>query len=70
MNCRKVLRPDEIADLLREFSENESEGDELSYSKADSYEDIHWCAKTKDEVEKLAYQLNEEAERKKGQSGD
>ncbi|GFT55257.1 transposable element Tcb1 transposase [Trichonephila clavipes] len=25
--------------------------------------DIHWCAKIKDEVEKLAYQLNEEAER-------
>ncbi|GFY08876.1 transposable element Tc1 transposase [Trichonephila clavipes] len=27
------------------------------------YEYIHWCAKIKDEVEKLAYQLNEEAER-------
>ncbi|GFX41179.1 uncharacterized protein TNCV_2218771 [Trichonephila clavipes] len=26
---------------------------------------IHWCAKIKDEVEKLAYQLNEEAERTK-----
>ncbi|GFY33598.1 transposable element Tcb2 transposase [Trichonephila clavipes] len=25
--------------------------------------DIHWCAKIKDEVENLAYQLNEEAER-------
>ncbi|GFV96140.1 uncharacterized protein TNCV_1871001 [Trichonephila clavipes] len=25
--------------------------------------DIHWCAKIKDEVEKLAYQLKEEAER-------
>ncbi|GFX92918.1 transposable element Tc3 transposase [Trichonephila clavipes] len=25
--------------------------------------DIHWCAKIKDEVEKLAYQQNEEAER-------
>ncbi|GFT41544.1 uncharacterized protein TNCV_3942921 [Trichonephila clavipes] len=24
---------------------------------------IHWCAKNKDEVEKLEYQLNEEAER-------
>ncbi|GFV57113.1 transposable element Tcb1 transposase [Trichonephila clavipes] len=24
---------------------------------------MHWCAKIKDEVEKLAYQLNEEAER-------
>ncbi|GFV36942.1 peroxisomal [Trichonephila clavipes] len=31
---------------------------------------IHWCAKIKDEVEKLAYQLNEEAERTEGQSGD
>ncbi|GFV92185.1 transposable element Tcb1 transposase [Trichonephila clavipes] len=27
------------------------------------YEHINWCAKIKDEVEKLAYQLNEEAER-------
>ncbi|GFV22716.1 transposable element Tcb1 transposase [Trichonephila clavipes] len=25
--------------------------------------DLHWCAKIKDEVKKLAYQLNEEAER-------
>ncbi|GFX42525.1 uncharacterized protein TNCV_1520881 [Trichonephila clavipes] len=24
---------------------------------------MHWCAKIKDEVEKLAYQLNDEAER-------
>ncbi|GFT12561.1 transposable element Tc1 transposase [Trichonephila clavipes] len=29
----------------------------------DDTRDIHWCAKIKDEVEKLAYQLNEEAER-------
>ncbi|GFW12821.1 uncharacterized protein TNCV_3885311 [Trichonephila clavipes] len=27
-------------------------------------EHIHWCAKIKDEVETLAYQLNEEAERR------
>ncbi|GFV62262.1 transposable element Tc1 transposase [Trichonephila clavipes] len=27
------------------------------------FPDIHWCAKIKDEIEKLAYQLNEEAER-------
>ncbi|GFU46879.1 transposable element Tcb2 transposase [Trichonephila clavipes] len=27
------------------------------------YAKIHWCAKIKDKVEKLAYQLNEEAER-------
>ncbi|GFX07279.1 papilin [Trichonephila clavipes] len=26
-------------------------------------DELHWCAKIKDEVEKLAYQLNEEAER-------
>ncbi|GFU99998.1 uncharacterized protein TNCV_4056721 [Trichonephila clavipes] len=31
---------------------------------------VHWCAKIKDEVEKLAYQLNEEAERTKDQPGD
>ncbi|GFU97283.1 transposable element Tcb1 transposase [Trichonephila clavipes] len=28
-----------------------------------AYTYVHWCAKIKDEVEKLAYQLNEEAER-------
>jgi hypothetical protein len=28
-----------------------------------SFLHIHWCAKIKDKVEKLAYQLNEEAER-------
>ncbi|GFX41675.1 transposable element Tcb2 transposase [Trichonephila clavipes] len=28
-----------------------------------TYSNVHWCAKIKDEVEKLAYQLNEEAER-------
>ncbi|GFV35827.1 uncharacterized protein TNCV_914171 [Trichonephila clavipes] len=27
------------------------------------FSNLHWCAKIKDEVEKLAYQLNEEAER-------
>ncbi|GFU52820.1 uncharacterized protein TNCV_2254381 [Trichonephila clavipes] len=27
------------------------------------YVKVHWCAKIKDEVEKLAYQLNEEVER-------
>ncbi|GFU28749.1 uncharacterized protein TNCV_469141 [Trichonephila clavipes] len=30
---------------------------------AGSFQEIHWCAKIKDEVKKLAYQLNEEAER-------
>ncbi|GFT82274.1 transposable element Tc1 transposase [Trichonephila clavipes] len=30
-----------------------------------AYAYVHWCAKIKDEVEKLAYQLNEEAERTK-----
>ncbi|GFU81735.1 transposable element Tc3 transposase [Trichonephila clavipes] len=32
-------------------------------SKIHIYTDVHWCAKIKDEVETLAYQLNEEAER-------
>ncbi|GFS98003.1 uncharacterized protein TNCV_2019311 [Trichonephila clavipes] len=27
------------------------------------FQHLHWCAKIKDEVEKLAYQLNEETER-------
>ncbi|GFU08667.1 transposable element Tcb2 transposase [Trichonephila clavipes] len=33
-----------------------------TYSRSQN-EHLHWCAKIKDEVEKLAYQLNEEAER-------
>ncbi|GFV41231.1 transposable element Tcb2 transposase [Trichonephila clavipes] len=34
-----------------------------SFVKSQLESNIHWCAKIKDEVEKLAYQLNEEAER-------
>ncbi|GFV67036.1 uncharacterized protein TNCV_357211 [Trichonephila clavipes] len=37
---RKCLSPDEIANLLRELSENESDGGELSCSNLDSDEDI------------------------------
>ncbi|GFW48794.1 uncharacterized protein TNCV_4243741 [Trichonephila clavipes] len=37
---RKVLSPDEIANLLRELSENESDGGESSCSNLDSDEDI------------------------------
>ncbi|GFT41427.1 transposable element Tcb1 transposase [Trichonephila clavipes] len=36
---------------------------ELSKSNFSDGQQIYWCAKIKDEVEKLAYQLNEEAER-------
>ncbi|GFS78023.1 transposable element Tc1 transposase [Trichonephila clavipes] len=35
----------------------------LRLEKNDIYIYIHWCAKIEDEVEELAYQLNEEAER-------
>ncbi|GFU73353.1 transposable element Tcb2 transposase [Trichonephila clavipes] len=35
----------------------------VSSPRIDTLYYIHWCAKIKDEVEKLAYQLNEEAER-------
>ncbi|GFT79130.1 uncharacterized protein TNCV_3094831 [Trichonephila clavipes] len=40
-------------------------GSDESFSEhsTDTNINIHWCAKVKDEVEKLAYQLNEEAER-------
>ncbi|GFX54977.1 transposable element Tcb2 transposase [Trichonephila clavipes] len=35
----------------------------IKRTKHNTFGDLHWCAKIKDEVEKLAYQLNEEAER-------
>ncbi|GFW12529.1 uncharacterized protein TNCV_817811 [Trichonephila clavipes] len=40
MAPRKGLSPDEIACLLRDISENESDGGELSCSNLDSDEDI------------------------------
>ncbi|GFV72850.1 hypothetical protein TNCV_1325611 [Trichonephila clavipes] len=40
MTRKNGLSPDEIANLLREFSENELEGRELSYSNSDSNQDI------------------------------
>ncbi|PRD28571.1 UNVERIFIED_CONTAM: hypothetical protein NCL1_31959 [Trichonephila clavipes] len=40
MPFRKCLTPDEIANFLRELSENESDGGQLSYSNLDSDEDI------------------------------
>ncbi|GFU89623.1 transposable element Tcb2 transposase [Trichonephila clavipes] len=45
--------------------EVEKESINKSFENRDriSKRSIHWCAKIKDEVEKLAYQLNEEAER-------
>ncbi|GFX44052.1 hypothetical protein TNCV_4118481 [Trichonephila clavipes] len=39
MASRKILSPDEIAHLLREISEDESDGGELSCSNLDSDED-------------------------------
>ncbi|GFT58886.1 transposable element Tc1 transposase [Trichonephila clavipes] len=35
----------------------------LRYRGSTGIFEIHWCAKVKDEVEKLAYQLNEEVKR-------
>ncbi|GFV19205.1 transposable element Tcb1 transposase [Trichonephila clavipes] len=35
----------------------------LKYSQATPFLKLQWCAKIKDEVKKVAYQLNEEAER-------
>ncbi|GFX90602.1 uncharacterized protein TNCV_3194201 [Trichonephila clavipes] len=46
------------ADIFQDTANGWSSDDSASES-----ENIHWCAKIKDEVEKLAYQLNEEAER-------
>ncbi|GFY29161.1 hypothetical protein TNCV_4722891 [Trichonephila clavipes] len=39
MACRKGLSSDEIANLLREISDNELDGSELSCSNLDSDED-------------------------------
>ncbi|GFU79697.1 transposable element Tc1 transposase [Trichonephila clavipes] len=51
--------------------EDENEETDLNRSDFAHYADIytHWCAKIKDEVEKLAYQLNEEAERTERPTG-
>ncbi|GFS58524.1 hypothetical protein TNCV_111421 [Trichonephila clavipes] len=53
MTYRKALIPDEIADLLRELSENESDGGELSCSKLDSDEDITLSESDCEESEKV-----------------
>ncbi|GFV70090.1 transposable element Tcb2 transposase [Trichonephila clavipes] len=57
--------------VLEHFSDHDSIHQKLKKNTASVYSIaqlgstpyIHWCAKIKDEVEKLAYQLNEEAER-------
>ncbi|GFY21719.1 HTH_Tnp_Tc3_2 domain-containing protein [Trichonephila clavipes] len=50
----------ECASILEEMKPQQQHEENLEYHGI-SY--IHWCAKVKNEVEKLAYQLNEEAER-------
>ncbi|GFX17690.1 transposable element Tcb2 transposase [Trichonephila clavipes] len=45
MTRRKSLSPDEIANLLRDFSGNQSEGGELSCSNLDSDEDVRLSEK-------------------------
>ncbi|GFS48180.1 transposable element Tcb2 transposase [Trichonephila clavipes] len=57
-----------IGDGYPKFDPESSEEDDISQLAPQSSNFytmpiIHWCAKIKDEVEKLAYQLNEEAER-------
>ncbi|GFY10968.1 integrase catalytic domain-containing protein [Trichonephila clavipes] len=55
-----------VTRTLKQLALDEAENFPLGSSvvMSDMYiDDVHWCAKIKDEVEKLAYQLNEEAER-------
>ncbi|GFV34173.1 hypothetical protein TNCV_5047071 [Trichonephila clavipes] len=51
---RKGLSPDEIVNSLRELSENESEGGELSCSNLDSNEDIRLSESDCEESEESA----------------
>ncbi|GFW44872.1 uncharacterized protein TNCV_4511861 [Trichonephila clavipes] len=54
MSCRKDLSPEEIANLLREISENESDGGELSCCNFDSNEDIGLSESDCEEFEESA----------------
>ncbi|GFV21293.1 hypothetical protein TNCV_2951691 [Trichonephila clavipes] len=58
--CRseKFLSPDEIANLLQEFSENESNGGELSCSNLDSDEDIRLSESDCEESEESADEMD------------
>ncbi|GFW57936.1 uncharacterized protein TNCV_1418831 [Trichonephila clavipes] len=51
---RKGLSTEEITNLLRELSENESDGGELSSSNLDSYEDIKLSESKCEESEESA----------------
>ncbi|GFX22865.1 uncharacterized protein TNCV_2606071 [Trichonephila clavipes] len=57
MTRRKALNPDEIANLFRALSENESGGCELSRSNLDSDEDIRLsecdCEESKEIADKI-----------------
>ncbi|GFT07595.1 hypothetical protein TNCV_4045551 [Trichonephila clavipes] len=54
MALRKGLSPDDIANLLREISENESDGGELSCSNLHSDEDIRLSDSDCEESEEIA----------------
>ncbi|GFY06819.1 transposable element Tcb2 transposase [Trichonephila clavipes] len=63
---------DRLRELLNKYSKGFSNNPGLTnlveheiqlVSDQPAYLNVHWCAKIADEVEKLAYQLNEEAER-------
>ncbi|GFT07612.1 uncharacterized protein TNCV_4045671 [Trichonephila clavipes] len=54
MARRKGLSPDKIANLLREISENESDGGQLSCSNLDSVKDIRLSDSDCEESEESA----------------
>ncbi|PRD28706.1 UNVERIFIED_CONTAM: hypothetical protein NCL1_31610 [Trichonephila clavipes] len=53
----------EVINKLRWYDIHWCAAFKFFHSYVEFDDNINWCAKIKDEVEKLAYQLNEEAER-------
>ncbi|GFW45465.1 uncharacterized protein TNCV_3244051 [Trichonephila clavipes] len=58
MTRRKGLSPNEIANMLRELSENESDGGELSCSNLDSDEEIRLSESDCEESEESADEID------------
>ncbi|GFT30949.1 uncharacterized protein TNCV_1683231 [Trichonephila clavipes] len=58
MAPRKCISPDEMANLLREISENESDGGELCCSNLDSDKDIRFRESDYEESKESGYEIN------------
>ncbi|GFS57340.1 uncharacterized protein TNCV_492051 [Trichonephila clavipes] len=58
-----LLNANSLLDIPFLLSDSENYFTDLIHLKFETECHLHWCAKIKDEVEKLAYQLNDEAER-------